>query len=471
MIAWCLGFEIEDEHIIISSFLEHVDILPQILKHVAAVWLVGLNENFRSWEEHVLEEEPDPDDLIDVRRCDEASPGTGEGTLGVLVLVEVAPSHIARVARRIDGAAGLLDPALCEELFCVTAAEDDDGSEQRADQEPALTADHALYIVFVVRRGHITFALHGALLLLWCATAQAEEEVSSTPTPRVFRVVLPLNSPGYGQLEAQITEAALGAAVELVTADDEEFGLSPDIIQQLAQLEEEAVQHELELQLGEAAMRRRRAVELLEQNGATATQPGRLAEALARLAATEIQAENRNEAVRLWRRALALRTDLSLDSTFTPTVREAFEEARRQGGTLPPRPDRSSLDQICEERGVDAVLWIAVGYDEGDLTLVRVFHRPEAADQAETRHVLQRPDPGADLTLPQPIVTGIEETLASLNPRPEGNGTDGRERCSPYYRCWWFYFTIGVVVVGAALTAGLVVGLGEDQVDMIVHMP
>lgn len=213
-------------------------------------------------------------------------------------------------------------------------------------------------------------------------------------------------------------------------------------------------------------------MELLEQNGATATQPGRLAEALARLAATEIQAENRIEAVRLWRRALALRMDLSLDSTFTPTAREAFDDARRQGGTLPPRPERASLNQICEERGVDAVLWIAVGYDEGDLTLVRVFHRTNAPALAETRHVLQRPDPDTDLMLPQAVVTGIEETLATLNPRPEGNGgIPERVRCSPYYRCWWFYFTIGVVVVGAALTAGLVVGLGEDQVDMTVHLP
>jgi tetratricopeptide (TPR) repeat protein len=299
----------------------------------------------------------------------------------------------------------------------------------------------------------------------------------------VFVVILPLSSPDRGGLEAQVAAAAREAGVVPIAPDDEEAGLDEATIQELARLEEEATHFELNLDLDQAAASRRQVVETLERHGATATQPGRLADALARLAAIEIQADRRDEAVRIWRRALALRTDLSLDSTFSPAAREAFDEARHQGGTLPPRPEREALDRICADRRVDAVLWIAVGYDEGDLTLVRVLHRPDSADQGEIRYNLGETDPGAELVLPAPLVTGLEQALASLGPEPtvvvqpeqpppppdDPPPPPPPDRCSPYYRCWWFYFTLGVVVVGAATATGLVVGLGEDQANVRVH--
>jgi hypothetical protein len=295
--------------------------------------------------------------------------------------------------------------------------------------------------------------------------------------------VLPLGSPGHDGLAGRITQAAQGVGVEPVALEEREVTLSPETIQELTALEEEAAQHELNLETTAAAEVRERMVQALERDGAAAAQPGRLAEALARLAATRVEAEQPDEAVRLFRRALALRADLSLDATYSPRTREAFEEARRQGATLPPRPGPEALDRLCEATGTEAVLWVAAGYDEGELTLVRVFHRPGTGDVPEMRQALGPVEPGAELALPEGVVSGIEQELAALVPPPvepppiepppvePPPPPPPPPPHTPFWRTWWFYTIIGVAVAGAATATGLGVGLGENRVDLTVHLP
>lgn len=319
------------------------------------------------------------------------------------------------------------------------------------------------------------------MLLSWSRPSPSWAEPAAQPPHQVLVVALPRGSEGHDALASRISRTAIAAGVEPVALEDREVALSPETIQEAARLEEEAAQHELNLETGAAAEVRQRIVEALERDGAAATEPGRLAAALARLAATQVEAEQPSEAVRLFRRALALRADLTLDATYSPRTREAFEQARAQGATLPPRPGRAALDRLCEITGTEAVLWAAVGYDEGDPVLVLVFHRPGTPETPEVRQALGQLLPGAELDLPEGVVAGLERDLASLVPPPPIEPPPPVEPPPvepppppprrPFWRTWWFSTIIGVAVAGAT-AVGLGVGLapGDREATLRLRM-
>lgn len=296
--------------------------------------------------------------------------------------------------------------------------------------------------------------------------------VSAEEAPAVLLVALPASASGQTSLEQQLTSTVRQAGLTPLAAGQQDIALSPDQVNALDVLVSEAEQAELALELDRAAELRTEVVELLERAGATATHPGRLAQALARLAANEVAAGHRGEAVRLWRRALALRADLVLDSTFSPSVREVFDQARADGPTLPPRPGAEPLDRLCSELDVTAVLWTAVGHDEDGLVFVRVLHHCGDAAPVEVRQQLEAESIEGSFTPPEPVIDALTAELAELAPDRDGEGDPPPPPPPrPWYRRWWFYLGLGLLVAGAATTTGLVLGLGERQVDLVLHMP
>lgn len=476
VVAWGFGWKIEEEGLVIAGLFKDVDVDAMIALDVATVGLPGLHEDLRAGEEHgpASKEEAHADGLSSLVCRDEDSPGAGELPFGVAVLVKVAAGSELGVAGRIHGAAGFVDSTLCENILCRAGSEGagdgDDHHEQRA-----LTVQQPLVIVVSMRLCHVTASLYITASVAcggvsWAEPAQPEE------LPRVLVVALPTTDSGETALATQLVETVNRAGLEAIIVGEEEIDLPEASVQELGELERRAEQQELALELGEAAARRREIVELLENVGATATQPGRLADALSRLAATEVESERLTEATRIWRRALALRADLSLDGTFSPSARQAFEQASEQGATLPPRPDLDSLERLCDTLDVEAVLWAAVGVDEGNLTVVRLLHRRGTSESVEVRHNLgahrsESSESWTSVTLSEAPLDRLQRELSLLaslanpyeNPPPPPPPR-------PWYRQWWFWTTVGVVVAGATAT-GLALGLGEQQVDMVVRFP
>jgi len=296
-------------------------------------------------------------------------------------------------------------------------------------------------------------------------------EVAGGVRPRVLLVVLPIVEGGESALSSQIHDLMRRAGLDPQSPEGEDFALPAEVVTELESLELTATRHELALELAEAVTVRRQIVELLESNGATATHPTGLARALSRLAATEVESGHFGEATRLWQRSLALRADLALDGTFSPSAREAFEAARALGATLPPRPGFESLDRLCANLAVEAVLWVAAGVDEGDQVVVRMLHRRGTTEPVEVRHELEISEgngllgAGHEQRLERELAALLapEAPLVVDPPREVHRG--------PWYRSWWLWTAVSVLVVGAATATGLALGLGEQHVEAVVHLP
>ena len=155
-------------------------------------------------------------------------------------------------------------------------------------------------IVLGMRFGALAAALLAAMLLTYAFTVNAEEEILAPP-PRVLIISLPLGSTSHEAVTNQLAEEMERIGIQPVLAEELEIELEPERVTEIAGLRDEAEQHELALELDLAAEKRAELVASLEQDVATVAQPSVLADALARLAATEREAENTPEAIRLWR--------------------------------------------------------------------------------------------------------------------------------------------------------------------------
>ena len=303
-------------------------------------------------------------------------------------------------------------------------------------------------------------------LLLLYHDAQAE----TAPRARVLVVTLPAAGEGQEALAADLADAIARAGLEPVTAEQVAVSLPARIAQDVARLEEAARERELALDFRGALETRREIARVLEGTLEAAVSPGRLASALSQVAATEVATGSRRDAVRLWRRALALDASLDLDGTYSPSARDAFDEARREGATLPPRPSPETLDRLCGSGRLAAVLWAAEGRDEQGPALVRLLHVPGQPGFGEIRNVLPEGD-GARRALLATVVGQVAAALAPLTPVPDPPNGDPRPTVRPWWRRWWVWTLVGLTAAGAGTAAGLALGLGERQVEVVIRLP
>ena len=346
----------------------------------------------------------------------------------------------------------------------------------------ALTALEMLDIVgTMIQRCGLWGAM--ACLVATSAAAQTEPEASEgRAAARVLLVLLPLGTEATPLLEDELSRSVAAIGARPLTLGDVSVHLPRSTEELLARREAEAEQLELSLQLSLAAQRRRQVVELLEDHGTVASHPRRLAQALARWASTEFEAGQVDQAVGLWRWALALRADLQLDGTFPPSAREAFDRARSQGATLPSRPDQGILRRLCQDHDLAAFLWVATGHDNGQLTLTRLVYSRSDANQGEVRYPLIGEALTQPLTLPPSFLRDLQTALVrSVSPSSSTVGLGAPADPSPlpivsvaarpWWKQWWFYVTLGTLLAGAAVTFGLVYGLPEKEAEIVVHYP
>jgi hypothetical protein len=347
----------------------------------------------------------------------------------------------------------------------------------------ALTTPEMLDIVGTMIQRRV---LWGAMACLVATTAEAQTEpaASEAPAPtRVLLVLLPLGTEATPLLEEELARSVAAVGARPLTLGDVSVQLPWAVEDQLARREAEAEQLELSLRLSLAAQRRRQVVELLEDHGTVASHPARLAQALARWASTEFEAGQVDQAVRLWRWALALQADLQLDGTFPPSAREAFDRARAQGPTLSSRPAEDILRRLCQELDLAAILWVATGHDNGQPTLTRLVYSRSDANQGEVRYPLLDESLTEPVTLPPSFLRDLQTALVRSvssestalvsvpgdpSPSPALTAT---AVVRPWWKQWWFYVTLGTLLAGAAVTVGLVYGLPEKEAEIVVHYP
>lgn len=159
-------------------------------------------------------------------------------------------------------------------------------------------------------------------------------------------------------------------------------------------------------------------------------------------------------------RASELLRQVTRDPTVSAEVRQAAETRRQEVIARLARliveldGELVGTQVFVDERPLDtAAVGVALPVDPGSHTVSarrgdrEVALREIDLDEAEERVVLLEPAVPADPD---------ESDQVAVVPTPgEGSGDEGRSGSGGIHRQWWFWTIIGVVVVGGAVTAGV----------------
>jgi hypothetical protein len=169
-------------------------------------------------------------------------------------------------------------------------------------------------------------------------------------------------------------------------------------------------------------------------------------------------------------RASELLRQVSLDPTASSEVRQAAEARRAQ---IVPRiasliivapGDLATAEVTVDERPLDAVLvGVAVPVDPGR----HVVTARRRGVELVRRDIVLLDGEDVEVDLGQPLEGeapdgGLEAGLDG-DSSPAGAGERGGRRSSNIARQWWFWTIIGAVVVGGAVTAGVLASQSGEQ--------
>jgi hypothetical protein len=183
--------------------------------------------------------------------------------------------------------------------------------------------------------------------------------------------------------------------------------------------------------------------------------------------------EARKLSVQILNRNPKLRLD---PARFTP-VAQAFwaEMIRSQKGLKPAEPDYERLSEIGRSTGVE---WVVMGNcagstEDGEQVVVLIV--PTEKDKQVTRHLMVFDAPSEwsatvrevlEEQFPKPVPDKVT-LVSNMSPMPaqQSMATEMGDVKSgnPWYKTWWFWTAVGVVVVGG--TAGAVGGYYGSQDD------
>ncbi|RMG20135.1 MAG: hypothetical protein D6729_03545 [Deltaproteobacteria bacterium] len=296
-----------------------------------------------------------------------------------------------------------------------------------------------------------------ALLLVLPGLAWGQARGGPGPTPaRIAVRILPV---GQETPARMVLQAVHHGGVAFVDIDA--LGLAGGAPAGLRDLEEEARALELRFAFREAVERWREVVERLSNARTVLLVPGRVARARVGLAAAYANAGERDLAILEFRKALALDAGITAGPEYPPAVRELFAEARRQGPALPVAPDDAVLERLATEAGVEGILWLATGREEGRRYLVRRLHRVGRQGSEEVRVRLPEEAPAAR-AIAMREGKQLEEELRQAFPEPPPPPPPWHE--NPLV--WG-----SAIGLSAAAVAGVVLALtlGREKVDVVLR--
>ncbi|MFO8072862.1 MAG: tetratricopeptide repeat protein [Polyangia bacterium] len=296
--------------------------------------------------------------------------------------------------------------------------------------------------------------------------SRSEPEGPAPPPPesdaRGSAVVIPAKVSVGAEVDGAALDVLLAAALQdagFEVLDLESSWLSEE---RYASRLEEARQAYLEMDLRSALDAARRLREdFLESHGDLLGDPA-LAEIELFIAQVLLDFGRRDEAVAAAERVLAVFPQRRLDpARHSPAMQALWSSTvERLEGRDPAPPDCEELARLGVSVGAD---WVAVGVwtisgGGGERLVVHLV--PAGEPQHASRHVVE---PGArpawTLAIRGAVMQRFPLPAEPPPAEPPPSGEDGRaggEEKRAWYRSWWFWTTVGVVVAGG--TAGALAG-------------
>jgi len=322
----------------------------------------------------------------------------------------------------------------------------------------------------------------GAALLLQPPVNAAETGDAPDPAIGWFEVCVPGVSPVRPAVRAA-WDALAELPIRLVAPQElldylQELDRRHGIQQEAGKLLRSGRELSLGLKLGQAADAFRSAAEKLEEGFARYHAPDRLAEPLLMLGVALFQSGQKDEARKAFMRAVALAPGMELaEGYYGPSVRDAFDRARRELGRLEPAvPPPAELGRISEAAGLKGMVVVTLGRmgDRPVLRLALFDAARETFTAAETVIIPEGDTRAAGAELAERLrselaaIAGVR--LVPRPPAPDGGmaaaDQEATERDPWYVRHWWIWPT-AAVVVGAAIALPLTV-FREDVIDIRV---
>jgi hypothetical protein len=195
------------------------------------------------------------------------------------------------------------------------------------------------------------------------------------------------------------------------------------------------------------------AIALLEAAGARYHAPRLLAQAHGALAlALLLRPPDETRATRAFLAALQADPDFTLDpDRLTPRAALLLEEARSDERRAA-QPSLPELDRLAARARVRQILWLSATSAKGRVVLEAVLHDREAQITHRHRRIIT---PGGD-------AQGMAGLLAEVLGLPRAASRDkgittevghGRPSATPFYRRWWFWTAVAVVIGAGVGTA------------------
>jgi len=255
------------------------------------------------------------------------------------------------------------------------------------------------------------------------------------------------------------------------------------VLEQAGELLKKGKELHLGLKLSRAEDLYRQAIAKLDGSFARYYQPELLAEPVLQLGVAQFQAGRKDQARRAFMRAIGLSPGLKLaEGYYSPSVRSAFEEARRELGKLEVElPPPGEMDRICKAALLRAMVVLSVER-LGDRPLLRLsLFDPGSGKYTAVETTVIEEKNAAEAG--QQVAERLSGKLAaavgiSYQAKPEvpdggvglpDGGVETGETPDPWYvRHWWIWPVTAAVIAGVAVTLPLTV-FREDVVDVRVR--
>ncbi len=298
------------------------------------------------------------------------------------------------------------------------------------------------------------------------AASRSEPEGPAPPLPegaaRGSALVIPARLPVGAELDAAALDVLLAAALQDAGFEvlDLESSWLPE--ERYAARLEEARQAYLEMDLqGALDAARRLREEFLESRGDLLGDPA-LAEIDIFIAQVLLDLGRRDEAVAAAERVLAAFPQRRLDpARHSPAMQALWSSVvERLEGRVPALSGREELARLGTSVGADWIavaVWTTSGSGEKRLVVQLV---PAEEPRRVSRHVVELgPRPAWALAIRGAVGQRFPPLAEPAPAEPPPLGEDGRgggDEKRAWYRSWWFWTTVGVVVAGG--TAGALAG-------------
>jgi hypothetical protein len=217
----------------------------------------------------------------------------------------------------------------------------------------------------------------------------------------------------------------------------------------------------------------RRAADELTGSEAVVFRPEAVADVLMEAGAASADAGERSLALRYFRRAVAVYSEIRPGPAISPGAKALFEDGRQQGPVLLEIPRDAVLEEICRATDTDGLVWVAIGRDDQEWAVsYKLYISGETASELETRRHAA-PFDGHAAAVERERFEGIlarkllgdaalRRPLIEIEPVETGVA-------KPWYRRWWVYAIGGALIAGGAAGVATWLVVRPEEATVTAH--